>query len=101
MIELNISNRISKLLARDFPGQIHYIASSIFIMQSPQMILTVFVALTLFLQQGQIYFRLLDGLGVAGVPAAPAPPPMPLAVNPSERPIRISVQPSRIIISKR
>lgn len=30
-------------------------------MQSPQIMLTAFVALTLFLQHGQIYFRVLLG----------------------------------------
>ena len=76
----------------------HQSVTSIFSMQSPQIRLTVFVALTLFPQHGQTYFRVLLRLGAAvSVPLAPLLPALPpvLAggVHPPPRFIRISVQP--------
>lgn len=74
-------------------------ATSIFSMQSPQMRLTALVARTLFLQHGQIYFRVLLRFGGCTlppgcVPLFPALPPLlGGGVHPPPRFIWISVQP--------
>lgn len=52
----------------------HYSATSIFSMQSPQMILTSFVALILCLQQGHTYFRVLLRFGGSVLPPVCVPP---------------------------
>lgn len=74
-------------------------ATSIFSMQSPQMRFTALVARTLFLQHGQIYFRVLLRFGGCAlppgcVPLFPALPPLlGGGVYPPPRFIWISVQP--------
>ena len=56
--------------------EVHF-TSSICVSQSRQAILTVFVARTEFPQQGQIYFRVLDGRG-GGVVFVPLCLPVPV-----------------------
>lgn len=57
-----------------------YCCATISISQSAHLILTAFVARTLFLQQGHIYFMLwLLGLAPAGLPVE-LPAPLPLVV---------------------
>lgn len=56
--------------------EVHF-TSSICVSQSRQAILTVFVARTEFPQQGQIYFRVLDGRG-GGVVFVPLCRPVPV-----------------------
>ena len=56
--------------------EVHF-TSSICVSQSRQAILTIFVARTEFPQQGQIYFRVLDGRG-GGVVFVPLCRPVPV-----------------------